>query len=613
MTLDREKELQEKIHNLEKEIERLKRSVKKKEYGLVFMEIPEVFEDDVENKLPILKEVKDKAIVNDDGKPTHILIEGDNYHALTCLNYTHKEKIDIIYIDPPYNTGSDGFRYKDKRVLDKFPDGQEVPKDHPFRHSYWLSFMKKRLELCYNLLNSNGIFCSSIDDNEYPRLLILLEELFGQENIKTICVKMSEATGVKMTHVIRNGSFPKLKEYIVFASKNGIQGLKLSKIPKEKWDNEYKIILTNITEKEVEKIKTIRDNDDRTMTDINLCDELLGKIQYENLSNYCKQNNINKRDFEQFRIDSAWRIIRTVATTNSAKLLADKKRKKITGNFFSIVTTQNKLYFILKEYNEDSSQPRIKILFADDYLTTYQGDIWLDIKTTGLGNEGGVDFTNGKKPLSLLEKIISLKEKKELTILDFFAGSGTTLEAIINKNEGDKGSRQCILVTNNENNICTDVCVPRIKNVINGYNNKSGKGNSLKFYKTDFVGKNKITLSTDLDAIELAHNAGGLLALAENTLYEIEEKTNDFFQFFENKMEPQQYTAVYFKEKMDKFDDFKTEVSLLNQQTTVYIFSWGEISEFASEFEPFKHVILKTIPVPILEIYKSIYNLEEEC
>ena len=100
------------------------------------MDVPEVFEDDVENKLPILKKVPNLVIKKDDKKPTHILIEGDNYHALTCLNYTYKGKIDLIYINPPYNTGSDDFKYKYKRIITKFSYGTEVLKDHPFRHSY---------------------------------------------------------------------------------------------------------------------------------------------------------------------------------------------------------------------------------------------------------------------------------------------------------------------------------------------------------------------------------------------------------------------------------------------------------------------------------------------
>src|SRR3989338_3852653 len=177
-----EKELLQQKENhilkLEKEIEKWKKAVKTQRYGLVWLDVPEGFEDDVENKLPILEEVPKKAIKSKDDKPTHLLIEGDNYHALTCLNYTHKGKIDVIYIDPPYNTGSDGFKYKDKRILDKFPDGTEVPKESPLRHSYWLSFLKKRLELCVELLSDQGVIVVHIDENELFNLGLLLNEVF---------------------------------------------------------------------------------------------------------------------------------------------------------------------------------------------------------------------------------------------------------------------------------------------------------------------------------------------------------------------------------------------------------------------------------------------------
>ena len=171
------------VSQLENEIARLNKKIAKYEiielkqnrYGLVWLDVPEAFEDDVENKLPILEEVPKLAIKSKDSKPTHLLIEGDNYHSLTCLNYTHKNKIDVIYIDPPYNTGTDGFRYKDKRILDKFPDGTEVPKDSPLRHSYWLSFMKKRLELARDLLTDEGVIFVSIDDNEGAQLKLLCD------------------------------------------------------------------------------------------------------------------------------------------------------------------------------------------------------------------------------------------------------------------------------------------------------------------------------------------------------------------------------------------------------------------------------------------------------
>jgi len=184
MDLGTEENLQSKIKQLEKEVARLQKAVKQTKYGLAWLDVPEAFDKESENKLPILKEIPEKAIFNDDGKPTHILIEGDNYHALTCLNYTHKGKIDVIYIDPPYNTGDDGFRYKDKRILEKFPDGTLVPKDHPLRHSYWLSFMQKRFELMKELLAPTGIAIIHMDENELFNLGLLLccNKIFSEKN-----------------------------------------------------------------------------------------------------------------------------------------------------------------------------------------------------------------------------------------------------------------------------------------------------------------------------------------------------------------------------------------------------------------------------------------------
>lgn len=182
---EQEQEYLRRIHELEQQISRLQTELKKNsetQYGLRWMDVPEAFDDKAENAVPILEEIKEKAITSEDGKPTHILIEGDNYHALTCLNYTHKGAIDVIYIDPPYNTGSDGFVYKDKRVLDKFPDGTTVPTDHPLRHSYWLSFMHKRLQLAKNLLSKRGVIFISIDDNEQANLKLLCDQVFGEKN-----------------------------------------------------------------------------------------------------------------------------------------------------------------------------------------------------------------------------------------------------------------------------------------------------------------------------------------------------------------------------------------------------------------------------------------------
>jgi adenine-specific DNA-methyltransferase len=166
--------------NKEELLEVIKNLESKKKYGLVWDEekVPEKVVVDCQHQLPVLKEVKDKEIITDPNQPTHILIEGDNYHALSVLNYTHKGKIDLIYIDPPYNTGNKDFIYNDRYV----------EKEDTWRHSKWLTFMSKRLELARELLTEKGVIFISIDDNEVAQLKLLCDKVFGEENfIGNIC------------------------------------------------------------------------------------------------------------------------------------------------------------------------------------------------------------------------------------------------------------------------------------------------------------------------------------------------------------------------------------------------------------------------------------------
>ena len=141
-----------------------------KKFGLVWEDKPEKVATDCAKKLPVIKEVADRAINKaGDSEPTNIIIEGDNYHALSVLNYTHAGKIDAIYADPPYNTGAKNWRYNNNYV-----DGQDA-----FRHSKWISFMDKRLRLARNLLKDTGIICVTIDDYEIAPLRLLMDSIFG--------------------------------------------------------------------------------------------------------------------------------------------------------------------------------------------------------------------------------------------------------------------------------------------------------------------------------------------------------------------------------------------------------------------------------------------------
>ena len=174
-------ELAKKINELEgltneekSELLKLLRSQKK--YGLVWEDKPEDAELRMVNEQPVLVEVPERAIVSDDAEaPNHILIEGDNLEALTALSYTHSGKIDVIYIDPPYNTGNKDFVYNDSFV----------DKEDGYRHSKWLSFMNKRLKIAKSLLSEKGVIFISCDDNEQAPLKMLCDEIFGEANFFT--------------------------------------------------------------------------------------------------------------------------------------------------------------------------------------------------------------------------------------------------------------------------------------------------------------------------------------------------------------------------------------------------------------------------------------------
>jgi len=566
---------EQEIFKLQKEIEKLKKSVKKQRYGLVWMDVPEAFEDDVENKLPILKEVPELAVRNNDGKPTHILIEGDNYHALTCLNYTHKGKIDVIYIDPPYNTGSDGFRYKDKRIISKFPDGTEVPKDHPFRHSYWLSFMRKRLELARDLLQEEGVAFISIGKDELANLVLLVKEIFFEQNFIDVLPREQKSGS-------NQGNFfaPQL-DYIIVVSKN-LKRLKSFVINKGLIDSKSE---KSLYQSSLDPMRGC--SNQRYWVK---CPD--GSFVIPPGKNYPSLGDGEKVKPKN-RDDKVWRWSQTRYLAERENILFKKTKR-------SPLINQDKKS---AEWNVYSSNGGSETMLPRDYIFGYTNSMG----TKELELLGLKDKFDNPKPTELIKYLISIiNSKKDMVILDFFAGSGTTGQAVINMNNDiNKNSHQFILVTNNENNIMKEVCYPRIKRVIEGYKKVTKGGNSLKYYKTQFIGKNNILEADDEDKVELAYNAGELLAIAENTLELV--KQSKYYQLFENNLK-ERYTAIYFREELDDFDKFVEIIEKLNKKTAVYVFSWGD-DEFNEEFEHVKDVKVKTIPIPILEIYKSIYNL----
>lgn len=524
----------------------------------------------------MLEEVRDKAVKNSDGKPTHILIEGDNYHALTCLNYTHRGKIDVIYIDPPYNTGNDGFTYKDARFLTEFPDGAKIDKNHPLRHSAWLSFMAKRLELAKNLLSERGVIFISIDDNEQANLKLLCDNVFGEGNFLGEFIWRKKSGGGQA-----DAFFVTEHEYVfVYRKSTGFV-----------W----------IDPKESLSASDFKNSDERGFYNIVKLEKWGNTAHREDRpSMYFPIKKPSGEDYFPVAPDGKegrWRVGAT-------------KMKVLIAN--CLIEWRNGIPYEKKYFS--SSKADVKILKSRSilYSAGETGD-GTKILTSIMGEK---DVFENPKPVSLIQELISHNDKFSL-ILDFFAGSGTTMHATMKLNAEDGGKRQCILVTNNENQICEKVTYERNRRVMCGYVNSKGEnvaglGNSMKYYRTAFVGGNDAKNALDRDKRELSRKAGALLSLAENTLEELSvpEAEAAYFQIFSDGK--YRFTAVYFTLDWTHLDALAGTLKTLSAQTrgkarfAVYVYSDGLPDIFEDDLADVPGATLKAIPQPILEIYKTI-------
>lgn len=611
-------ELQIRIRELEKEIARLHSQIKEQRYGLTWLDVPEAFETESENKIPILEEVKEKAIdaagrdalnASANNTPPHIIIEGDNYHALSCLNYTHRGKIDVIYIDPPYNTGNDGFTYKDKRFLKEFPDGSPVPKEHPLRHSYWLSFMSKRLELAKNLLSNRGVIFISIDDNEQANLKLLCDKVFGEENYVATFQRLTTKSGkTPLTFMVSH-------ESLLCYVKNELDIFVGTSFEDDsyKFEDEYVDLRGKFNLKQPLDCNSI-----------SYSQSLDYPIEYDNKTYYPGgdyENYKKRKNGFYLQKDYAWRWSKELFDFGLQNGWIVFKNGRIYTKGYLNATIEN----INGEYQivyRDKTRKRSTIDFIDN---AYSNDI-AKKQLLSLNINTKFDYP---KPLNFISDLILTHYSKSAVILDFFAGSGTTLHATMKLNAEDGGHRQCILVQQREgdNNICENVTYERNRRVMCGYTNAKGEqveglGGRLKYYRTAFVGKHASHNAIDADRVELSRKAGYLLALGENTLEEIAH--TDTYQIFadtrrddvnivsESNSLASCYTAIYFTENYAKMPEFVAEIDKLrsvgtcNPQINVYIFCWGTPEIFEGEFDDLRGIALKAIPQPILDVYKSI-------
>lgn len=546
------------------------RSLKKqKKFGLVWEDKPEKVAAECKKKLPVVKEDADKVISNADVTgPTNLIIEGDNYHTLSVLNYTHAGKIDVIYIDPPYNTGNKDFTYNDRYV----------DKEDSFKHSKWLSFMYKRLLLAKSLLSEKGIIFISIDDHEQANLKLLCDEIFGEENKLATIAIVNNLKGRSDDEFFAT-AHETLMVYARDVREAKILGLPMS----ESSSKEYKKFDSISRYKEVSLQKTGKNSRriDRP--------KMYYPIYY----------NPKTTDFSLEMRDGYVEIFPALINGNEGCWRWGKK------TFFKNKDTE----LVARQVN---GIWRIYVKMRDivdgEKRTTRPKTIWIDSKyDTGAGGKalkstlGKSGLFSSPKPPEYLKDIIRIGARNNGVILDFFAGSGTTGQAVLELNKEDGGHRQFILCTNNENGIAEEVTYPRIKAVVEGYGNTKGILANVRYFKTDFVEKDE---TLDKLRRKLSPACEDMIRIREGAFDKVIDE--DKFKVYRNS---RGLTAVIF----DRFElaDYIAQIEELETDAPVhlYVFSYTNYGRPDELSDNLRHTYeSQPIPEGVLEIYKRIFN-----
>lgn len=536
-------------------------------YGLFWDEerVKETFEKDSENALPILKEVLGKELKSEStSKPAHIFIQGDNYHALSVLSFTHHGRVDVIYIDPPYNTGAKDWKYNNNYV-----DSADS-----FKHSKWLSFMSKRLRLAKEVLAEDGIICVTIDDYELPRLLLLMEKIFGEDNhLGTAAIRINPG-GRKSKRTLAQQH-----EYAVFFAKNYETQVAKTHKPVEEKTHAYK----------EDKAGWYEERNLRKEGQDSLAKE--GSARYYPIYFDPKTGAIStvKKYAETiFPIDTKgqkriWR---------RAKEDIDKLFER--GDLIAKETKFGRQIYFKFRGGVEGETPKS---FWDDarFSASEHGTQMLD---KILGQAGMFQFP--KSPYAVAECIKVCSARKDAIVLDFFAGSGTTAQAVLDLNQKDGGTRQFILCTNDEGNIATDVCYPRIKAVMRGWGGQDGQDGSLRYFKTAFVKK---SLSKDDLKIRLTKECTEMLCLREGVFDEVESNTDyKIFSYGDKTM------AVYYGLDTGTLPSLKKKLDEREGNKILYCFTLDPMGLNRSDFIDWDDVALEPIPQKILDIYGTIYE-----
>ena len=400
-----------------------------KTYGLVWEDHTEPIEEQLKTHHLSFEEVVERRLeLGGEDSPQHLLIEGDNYEALTLLKEEYEGKVGVIYVDPPYNTKNKWFKYN----------------DHYENHSKWLSFMSRRLKLAKELMSEDGVIFISIDDNEFAQLKLLCDEIFGEQNFVSDIIWQSTTGSNTGNNIIT------ITEHILVYQKSAkatFKRLKFVNDGKMKLKDEF---FEKRGKYALDKLDSRRQNS-----------------HYSEALNYpikCPDGTLLFPGGKEERQDGwNWLWSKTKVEWGLLNGFIVFKKSK-TGKWM----VYNKRY----EFVDNKDQPIergtvFKNLILSSFATTSTGS--KELKE--IFNETKFDYP---KPTKLIKQLIEIVANNSL-ILDFFAGSGTTGHAVLELNQEDGGDRQFILCTNNENNICEEVTYERLKRVMEGYTTPKGK------------------------------------------------------------------------------------------------------------------------------------------
>jgi adenine-specific DNA-methyltransferase len=407
--------------------------IRDKKYGLVWEEHEEAVDVKIRTHIPVLTEDTEKKIAASAGGVYNFLLEGDNLQSLYLLEKTHRGRIDLIYIDPPYNTGNDDFIY----------DDNFINPDDGYRHSKWLSFMNQRLRLAYNLLSEEGMIMISIDDNEVAQLKLLCDDIFNENNL--ISIHHMQVRYSQKSIATEGMPIKPVMEYVLIYAKNASSVV--LNLPEQEYTDEKFVFEI----KELAEGETIKSADGSEMV-------VFKPGQW----------SIEEKEPSISLLKETW-ISGTIYTKMSygqvvRKYIEPRYENDGTGCLYKIIgrgddglgyryyvgpqranSTRCKMYSGMPlervaEVKAGLAKRKVSLTNLYDYSADFGNIV----------NEGAVTFNSGKKPVKMLKELISYHPKSDAIVLDFFAGSGSTGEAVLELNKDDGGTRSFILCTNNE-------------------------------------------------------------------------------------------------------------------------------------------------------------------